>query len=160
MHVHANYWADWTLWDKARDAEVAEGVLDEVGPHHLKNKHNLGGKTEKTDAPWSQQKTPCKKKNQEKKNRKTFFCCCCCWTCSGRARTWGKIRLEKKIETKKTEKRLKELLYPTQMAHWYGGSKSSKTSNSSNNSNSNSSNNNSNLGGSGLAGPPVTMSMR
>ncbi len=49
---------------------------------------------------------------------------------------------------------LKELLYTTQMAHWYGGSKISKTSNSSNSSNSN---NNSYFGGSGLAGPPVTL---
>ncbi len=56
-----------------------------------------------------------------------------------------KIRLEKKREIEKTEKRLKGLLYTTQMAHWYSGSKNSKTSNS----------NNSNFGGSGLAGPPV-----
>ena len=66
MHLHANYWADWTLQDWARDAEVAEGVLDEVGPHHLKNMHILGGKTERADAPWSQQKTPCKKIQEEK----------------------------------------------------------------------------------------------
>ncbi len=46
-------------------------------------------------------------------------------------------------DRKKQKKRLKELLYTTLMAHWYGGSKISKTSNS-------------NFGGSGLAGPPVT----
>ncbi len=66
MHVHANYWADWTLLVQARDAEVAEGVLDEVGPHHLKNMHIMGKKTEKADAPWSKQKTPCKKIKRKK----------------------------------------------------------------------------------------------
>ncbi len=50
MLVHANYWADWTPCYKARDAEVEEGVLDEVGPHHLKNMHIMGGKTERVDA--------------------------------------------------------------------------------------------------------------
>ena len=137
-------WADWTLWDWTRDAEVAVGVLDEVGPHHLKNMHILGGKTERADAPWSQQKTPCKKNSREAK--KIFFGRCCCWTCSGRARTWEKIDLKKDWDRKN---RLKELLYTTQMAHWYGGSKINKTSNSSNN--------NSNFRGSGLSGPPVTM---
>ncbi len=67
MHVRANYWADWTLWDKARNAKVAEGFLDEVGPHHLKHMHILGGKTKRVGAPWSQQKTPCKKNLSEKK---------------------------------------------------------------------------------------------
>ncbi len=67
----------------------------------------------------------------------------------------GKIRLAKKIKTEK--KSQKELLYTTQMAHLYGGSKISRTSNSSNSSNRNSSSNNSNFGGSDLAGPPVTM---
>ncbi len=66
MHVHANYWADWTLLNQARDAEVADGVLDEVGPHNLKNMHIMGGKTERGDAPWSPQKTPCKKNSREK----------------------------------------------------------------------------------------------
>ncbi len=72
MHVHANNWADWTLWDWTRDAEVAEGVLDEVGPHHLKNMHILGGKTERADATRSLQKTPCKKNSREAKT-KIFF---------------------------------------------------------------------------------------
>ena len=55
------------LCDRARDAEVAEGVLDEVGPQHLKDMHNMGGKTERSDAPWSQQKTPCKTNFKRKK---------------------------------------------------------------------------------------------
>ncbi len=69
----------------------------------------------------------------------------------------GKIRLEKKRKRqKKPEKSQRELLYTTQMAHLYGGSKISRTNNGSNSSNSNSSNNNSNFGGPDLAGPPVT----
>ncbi len=68
--------------------------------------------------------------------------------------THGENKTFKKIETEKTEKILKELLYTAQMAHWYSGSKISKTSNSSN---SNRRSNNSNFGGSGLAGPPLCL---
>ena len=32
----------------------------------------MGGETERADAPWSKQKTPCKK-NQEEKNIKKYF---------------------------------------------------------------------------------------
>ena len=54
------------LCDRARDAEVAEGVLDEVGPQHLKDMHNMGGKTERSDAPWSQKKHHAKQISREK----------------------------------------------------------------------------------------------
>ena len=69
MYLHANYWADRTLHDWARDTEVPEEVLDEVGPHHLRNMHITGRKTKRADAPWSQQKKPCKK-IQGKKTKK------------------------------------------------------------------------------------------
>ncbi len=94
----------------------------------------------------------CKKRPPKKNNKKIkkVFCCCCCRTCSGRTRTWGKLDLEKDRDRKKTEKRQKEVLYTTQMAHLYSGSMIIRTSNCSNGNN-----NNSNFGGSGLAGPPV-----
>ena len=61
----------------------------------------------------------------------------------------GKIRLEKKKETKKTA-------FHHKNGSLYGGSKISKTSSSSNNNSSSSSSSyNSNFGGSGLAGPPT-----
>ncbi len=118
--------------------------------------HIIGEKTERADGPWSKQKTPCKKIREN--NFIKYFFCCCCRTCSGRALTWEKLDLKKKDRyRKKQKKRQKELLYTTQMAHLYGGSRISRISNSSNSSNSNSSNNNSNFWGSGLAGPPVTI---
>ncbi len=116
--------------------------------------HIMGGKTERADAPWSKQKTPCKK-IKRKKYKKIFFLLLLLPNLFRGGAHMGKIRLTKKIETEKTEKSQKELLYTTQIAHLYGGSKISRTSNNSNSSNSNSSNNNSNFGGSDLAGPPV-----
>ncbi len=41
------------------------------------------------------------KKNQEKQKYIKKIGRCCCWTCSGRARTWEKLDLKKKIETEK-----------------------------------------------------------
>ncbi len=35
--------------------------------------HNMGGKTERADAPWSQQKMPCKKNPSEKKEKKIWL---------------------------------------------------------------------------------------
>ncbi len=115
----------------------------------------LRGKKQKEQMPHGlSKKQPAKK---EKIIIIFFVYCCCCRTCSWRACTWGKLDLKKDEDRKKPEKSQKELLNTTQMAHLYGGSKISRTSNNSNSSYSNSSNNISNFGGSGLAGPPVTL---
>ena len=50
---------------------MAEGDLDKVGQHHLKNMHIMGVKTERADAPWSCQQTPSKK--VKSKRKENFF---------------------------------------------------------------------------------------
>ena len=71
----------------------------------------MGRKTKRADAPWSKQKTPCKKNSREKKIKIFVLGRCCCWTCSGRARTWGKLDF-KKIRDKKTGKNWKSCFTP------------------------------------------------
>ncbi len=64
----------------------------------------MGGKTERTDAPWYQQKTPCKKKSREKKLKK-YFRSLLLLNLFMEGAHMGKNRLEKKIETEKTEQK-------------------------------------------------------
>ena len=42
--IHANYWADWALSLCSTVPEVSDGVLDHVGPRHLKNMRTKGKK--------------------------------------------------------------------------------------------------------------------
>ncbi len=95
LGIHANYSVHWTLRVWARDAEVEEEVLDEVGPRHLKIMHIMGEKTERAVPPKNALQILSKK-------GKNGGWRCCCRTCSGRART----KKKKKIDTgKKTNKR-------------------------------------------------------
>ncbi len=73
---------------------MAEGDLDKVGQHHLKNMHIMGVKTERADAPWSCQQTPSKKVKSKRKG--IFFWSLLLPNLFREGAHMGKIRLEKR----------------------------------------------------------------
>ena len=111
--------------------------------------HIMGGKTKRADAPWSKQKTPCKK------IKNIFLLLLLLPNLFMEGVHMGKIRVEKKDRDRKKQKKVR---FTTQMTHLYGGCKISRTNNNSNSSNSNSSSNNSKFGGVrfGWATPLIT----
>ena len=44
LYIHTNCWADWTLSLRSTAPEVTDGVLDHVGPRHLKIMRTKGNK--------------------------------------------------------------------------------------------------------------------
>ncbi len=69
----------------------------------MKNRHIMGGKTEKADSSWSQQKTPCKKNSREKKAKKNWSLLLLNLFREGAH--MGKIRLFKKDRDRKNRKK-------------------------------------------------------
>ncbi len=95
LQVDPNYWADWTLWVWARDAEVAEGVLDEVRHQRFNSLHP---KDQKNICPMVLSTYALQNVAKKKPFFEMLFLC---WSCSGRARTWGKR--EEKSKRQKQE---------------------------------------------------------
>ncbi len=71
-HVYTITWADGAQSLLSTAPEVADGVLDDVGPHHLKNMDIWDEKKQNEKMPHSiTLKTPCKK--SKKKIAKLYF---------------------------------------------------------------------------------------
>ncbi len=126
LHTLANYWVLCTLWDQARDAEVAEGVLGEVGPQHLKINAQKNAKTDWADAPLSHKKMPTKK----------HFFCFLKKSFIGLPLPLNEFRAgmdmgKKRWLVQKTEREKKSCFAPhKQFFHTVGDSRTFKTSNS------------------------------
>ncbi len=58
LHIRAIFWTNWALSLCSTAHEVADGVLDQVGPRYLKNMGRMGNSTDRADGSWFHKKTP------------------------------------------------------------------------------------------------------